>query len=314
MITYRNLFHQAFRFTLRNPGLLFFGFFVAILGVGGELDILLQSLSLGQNSSLLAAIPAGLAEAGLLSADGLRGFLQAGAGPLLLFTTILLSLLVFIVVGLWFVFVTQGALIALIGNRIHGEKMTWRQAYAVSIKRFWSIFAVNFAVTLTVWLVFAGLNWLAFWLKFAGFAPLYIVGMTLSVVVGLIGKYTLCSIMLTKSSLQDALAKSLRIFRENWLTTLEIALILLLLFALYAGIVGVALSLFSPTIFTGFLFTLDFAGAFNAVLLVVAFFGLFAMMPLAVFHWTVWIIMYEALSSERVLLMSKVMRMFKNIS
>ena len=70
MFTYRQILRKAWDVTWQHPPLWFFGFFLAFLGVGGEVAILLGSVSLGDSQAFLPSLLLGFIEGGLFSYGG----------------------------------------------------------------------------------------------------------------------------------------------------------------------------------------------------------------------------------------------------
>jgi len=132
MYNYSQILKQAFKVAWQNPGLWFFGFFVALVGGAGDLDFLLGDYNFS-GESLLMAFFKGLLEGGLLSLNTLKGLADLlFSNPLLLFLAILISLLVigFSILLLWIVIVSQAALIFQTVNIVKNRPVSWRQGFS----------------------------------------------------------------------------------------------------------------------------------------------------------------------------------------
>ena len=67
MPTYRQILGKAWQIAWRNPSLWFFGFFVIMLGSGGEIEILLRSITLRRDEGIIAVLLSGLTQGGFFS-------------------------------------------------------------------------------------------------------------------------------------------------------------------------------------------------------------------------------------------------------
>jgi len=110
MFTYRQILHKAWQITWQHPALWFFGFFLAFLGVGGEVEILLGSISLGDSQALIPSLLLGFVEGGLFSANGLLGMAQALVQRPFSFLSLLLWLVTILALAAIVVWLVVGGL------------------------------------------------------------------------------------------------------------------------------------------------------------------------------------------------------------
>ena len=126
MYTYRQILTQAFKIAWQNPGLWFFGFFIALWG-GGELELMFGGYGFGGQETVFSFWQ-GLAEGGLFTIAGLKGAVKIlFANPLYLFVILLLGLAVLGLTALflWLIAVSQTAVIGQAEQEIKLERKFW---------------------------------------------------------------------------------------------------------------------------------------------------------------------------------------------
>lgn len=312
MYTYWQILKQAFKIATRKPSIWFFGFFVALLGSAGEFEIFVGSTSNGI-SGLLAPYFNGLADAGLFSTHGLQAFAASFlVNPFSVFVFILFSLIVFAlsVLVIWMIIVSQGALTSQVFVQSRGREISFADSFKVGISKFFPVLGINFVFRALSWgsFVVAALLTLIQFSKGLSlgiyfFNVVFIVLVAFS--VSFVSRYAILGIILKEWKFKDSLMHGWRLFTRYWLLSLEVSLILFsiyivinsaLLFFL-GGIMLLALNYFS-----GFTFGI-------ALIYLAMFFILMVVeILLSIFHWTVWTLVFELISSQKEVLKSFIKR------
>ena len=311
MYTYRQILTQAFKIAWQNPGLWFFGFFIALWG-GGELELMFGGYGFGRQETVFSFWQ-GLAEGGLFTIAGLKGAVKIlFANPLYLFVILLLGLAVLGLTALflWLIAVSQTAVIGQAVAVSQNKKLSWKESFGRGREKFWPVLALNLALRIFLGALFGILGLLTL-IKFPGYLIAYVIGFDLFFLLGLIAsfifKYAICGAVLRDWRLKESFKSAWRIFLNNWLVSLEVALILFLIYSavnlfLFFSLTWLLLSAikvyysFRPALFVIFLVL---AAIFTAVHVI-----------LAIFHWTVWAIVFELVAGKKSVLSSFVGRVF----
>lgn len=237
---YRTLFRDALLITWKHKILWLFGLFssLTVLGQTGQLDALFSAsdrlTSIAQiTSTLSGALRSGRLGAFLINIlHSSQALMTAG-------------LLLVIATGIaWLMVVSQGAILSSIEKIARKEKFTFEDSLKVGRTHFWPLFAITILVqvfTVTL-LILVGLPYMGttfgervgidviFALLFF---MIYIPG---SIIVSLVGTYAYLGVIMNKKArVGESIADAVRTFKNNWLVSLEMA-ILLLAAAVAAGL------------------------------------------------------------------------------
>lgn len=316
MLTFRQILNKAWQITWQNPGLWFFGLFVALLGSAGEIEIFLRAATLKIEPGILTAFFSGLVEGGFFSLAGLKGLLIALVSqPLSLFIVLLLLMIIFglTIFIIWLIIVSQGALINGAIHIIKNKKLSWSENFYFGISKFWSILTLNILAKVIFWLLFIVLGVFAA-LKFPDlvflFIIVFILFISVLVIISFIIKYAICGVVLKNWQFSDALKLALKLFYKNWLLSLEIAIILFLIYLIINSLLIFFISLI-------FLYALRlFSVFFTAILLVLltlVIIFIVVQIFLAVFHWTTWVLVFEILTNKKIIFISRLVNGWKKI-
>lgn len=317
MFTYRQILYKAWQITWQHPALWFFGFFLAFLGAGGEIEILLGSISLGDSQALIPSLLLGLVEGGLFSANGLLGLAQALVQRPFSFLSLLLwlvTILVLAAIVVWLVVISQGAVIRGVVTAVKGKRESWAKHFEGGRRTFWPVLALNGLARAFFFIIFLGLNSLAFW-QFSGstllFFLTFIMLVAAIVVASFIAKYAICAVVLRGEPVREAIGTAIALFRRHWLLSLEVATVL---FAIYWLVTILLVNLLGSF----FLSTLRVFGPEGSVALV-AFIVILVIttigqLLLAVFHWAAWVLVFEVLTSKKALLVSRLAGWFEKMA
>lgn len=265
MSFYRNILKQAWRLTWRNKYLWWFGVFAALLGNGGELEILFNRPAGGQE-----LFPAWrrLASTGIFSRSALSNigdlFQRDTLNMIFILTVGLASLAVFLFL-VWLVVVSQAALVNNSAAAIKQKKHNFREGINAGVLNFWPVLVLNFLVKAAVYLLFAAISLPLIFSPASFGAKLFyifalIVSVPLVIVLSFIMKYAVAYVVISRFRLGQAIKRGWLLFKENWLISFEMAVILFLINLLAGfGIILAILTLAVPFLFLGLISYYSFA-------------------------------------------------------
>jgi len=182
-------------------------------------------------------------------------------------------------------------------------------------QKFWPILGLNVIFKAGVYLLFTILSVPLIYLFFKDsnlailfYTIFFIIFLPLAISLALIVRYSMISVVLEKHSFVKSIEEGLKMFKENWLVSLEIAILLFLINFLAGLIIIFVISiLLLPIILTLIIFN------FLTPLYLLIALGLFIMILTAAllmtFQTTVWTILYEELKGSEA--KAKLERIFK---
>lgn len=315
MYTYRQILKQALNIALKKRFLWFFGFFAALVGSTAELELLLSGSGFGTEGALFSFWQ-GLFEGGLFTLAGLKGiFSILFSSPIVLFTIALVFLVVIGISALviWLVIISQSVLISQTVAISKNQPLSWRGAFDLGLTKFWPVIGLNALIRVIIWALLLILGGLAL-LKFPGASSFFIVGFDVFLVAVLIlsfiTKYAICGVVLKNQNFIDSLKSSWKIFKNNWLLSIEMAVILFLIYLVINSILVFVL-------FSIFLMALQLFAASSIILLlitlaIIAIFGIFQIV-LTIFHWSTWTIIFELIATEKPAISSRLGAIFSKL-
>ncbi len=181
------------------------------------------------------------------------------------------------------------------------------------MKYFWPILGINVVLRVILSALFAVLSGVYFWIyKFDVLAGLFyvlvfIIFILLTLIVSFLLKYQILFLLIKKQKFLEALASAWKLFLDNWLISLEMAVLMLLAFLIAALITAtVAVFLWAipmvvlPLSFSFFPAALKFLLALVAVTLIIIISVLITAM-IATFQWTGWTILFTKISEGEAL-------------
>ncbi|MDD2807682.1 MAG: hypothetical protein PHW95_04150 [Patescibacteria group bacterium] len=310
MLTYLQIFKQALKVASEKPMLLFFGFFVVLFGGSTEIGFLLSTYGFS-GEQMITSFVNGLAEGGFFSIAGLKGLAAILSTNPLRFVEIFgvtLMIIVFIILAVVLMVISQSALVSLSVESSRGRQVRWGEGIGIGLIKFWPVLGFNLILRLATSAMLAVISIMAL-LSFRGIGlAITLTFYALTVIIMLISffvKYSICGVVTKHWKFGEALANGWKLFRANWLATIEIAVILFvvyLLISLYLFFILALLLLFSIKFFAGFIF-----GVYLIIGLVLALF-MVVQMYLAVFYWATWALVFEVITSKKNLLQSFIRR------
>ncbi|MEK7557669.1 MAG: hypothetical protein AAB530_00465 [Patescibacteria group bacterium] len=263
MSLYRNILKQSWQTTWRNKYLWFFGIFAVFLGNAGEYKILSYSLS-GDNQSILPAVDK-IVQTGIFSKHAFDNIFGIMSQDFLLFSKIIA---VFLVIGflicflVWLSVVSQSAIVNSAASVIKQKEHNFQKGMDSGIKNFWQIFALNIIANVAILLIlvvislpflFGQINIIVASLFYV---ILFIVFIPVAISLSLIIKYAIAFTVINKNNLFDAIKLGWKLFKDNWIVSLEMALILFFInFIVALLILFIILILVIPFLSLGIIFS-----------------------------------------------------------
>ena len=302
---YRQIIKNSINLTLKNKKLWLFGLATALLGNGGELDLFLKNAERAQNLPQRFLDLPNFFQNNLIAEKFIFSLknLAFSQKPILSFL-----ILVFLSLLIWLIIITQGALVKTIGEKTKPEtnsRLSWQKIkknWLVCRQYFWELlfinitlkggaFVISLLVALPIYILltkFSSQNHILFLslIFFFIFTPIGVISSFLT-------KYALCYLIIGKKHINEAILKSFILFRDNWLITLENAILLYALNIIFAvlmltlgliisfpALTGLSLAFYPQILKVGYMVTI--------IALILIPIGLLTGSLLAVFQYSVW--------------------------
>ena len=319
---YRPILKKAWEITWRFKYLWFFGLFASLLGSGGIYNINLNVDEASNQGNWIF----GLKE--FLSGGGVYGAAWQNMGANMNWWLVILFLLL-VVVGLfllWLAVVSQGSLFYGAREGSQGRILTFGEVFKKGKEKFWPLLLLNIIMGLVALaiLIIVTLPFLILMFKpeYATTAASLFVAISLVIMVPLgvmitfIVRYGFIFIANKDRSPRAAISEAASMFRKNWLTSLEM---MILIWVVYV-VLGLILSLIARVILLPllvYIFTLfssTYTGSETLTQAVITG-GLFVYMVIMlwaaavmnVFENSCWVLLFERLNNDEV--ESKVVRL-----
>lgn len=290
MSLYRKILKKAWQIFWQNKYLGFFGIFAAILGNGGEYEIVFKGLNSDNNQEFFPAFKR-ISETGIFSGKTLTNIFQImteDAFSLLLILLISLAILFLIGFFIWLAIVSQAALVNNSAAFILGKKSNFLSGLESGKKNFWPVFGLNILIKIFIYLILTlvslpiilSLNKTG--LVTANFLYLiaFIIFIPLAITFAFIIKYAIAYVVVRSQNFSQALKSGWQLFIKNWLISFEMAVILFFInLAVGLAIILAILILLVPFLFLAFTFyyLASLAGFWT-----ITFFGLICLLVLIV--------------------------------
>lgn len=303
MFSYRALLKQSFLATWKYKHLWLFGLFAAIVAGSGSWEYQLLTQNLNQNlidgsysffSQFVTAVD-------LLKSFCL-GFVELFKYDfwtiLNAFTVLLLSLIL-MVTFIWLAVVSQSALVddakKILNTKKKEVKLSFRESLTKVSPYFLPVLGLNIIAKILVTFIFVIISLPLLlmaisdtWLLATVYIILFVLFIPLSMALSLVIKYAIAYTVLEEKSFVASLNHAWKLFINNWLVSLEMAIILFIINFLASGVIIVILSLFLlPLLLLGFM--IQASGLVTLVILiaivVIALFGS-ALVTFQIISWT----------------------------
>ncbi len=311
---YRTLLKKSYQIVKRYKFLWFFGVFAAIMGNGGEVQMLFRA------SDAVPNLPQNISHLG--------EFLAANTPQDLIYNTwflikvrpevilpVLLLFFVLVLFVIWLIVISQAALVYSTYRIQNNKSVDFRTAFVSSKGLAWKVFLLNF---FTRFLLYAALVILI--LPFSALLVLnnnnalglfgiillsFIVTVPLAMIMNFILKYAIVYIVVEKEDVWSSFVKAFRLFWKNWFVSLEMAVIMFFINIL-AGLTVFILIFFLAVPFLALAVLLASLGqiilANISLLLVVALLVVLIVLFgswLAVFQYSAWTMLFFELQRGR---------------
>lgn len=321
---YREILKKSWHNTWSNKYLWFFGLFAALLGNGGEIDVIFRGFNTGSKQELFLGWHR-IMETGIFSRGAFRGMGKLAANdPFSLFLALSIMILL-IVLGVFLVWMTMVSQAAIVNNssKIDVKKKTdFKEGVDSGIKNFLPVFGLNLFSRAAIYILFVlislpiltSVSKANFMLNSVLFLIAFLIFIPLSIVVSFIVKYAIAFTVVKGAKFGESIKMGWNLFVENWLISIEMAFILFfinLLVGLFLIILFLVLAV--PFMFVILLFT-QMALYFNfwaitvAALILYLFIAAVVGSALATFQISTWTMLFMELTGKG--LQSKLNRIF----
>ena len=254
-ISRRQVLQEALNIVWRKKYLWFIGFFAGLVSYGGEADFFLRNVNaIDQVQKYLTAIrdtvKAGQAD---FFFNQVKVFIVQNPTSAISYIAIVLLLTA---VFAWLIITSQAALVRISGRLDQKKSTGLFDGLAVGSGRFWQLVTVNVIgklFTWALWVALAGIPAVIFFYNgqtiWAIITSLgwFLVTIPFSIVISFLMKYATAYVVLHEDSAVISFRDGWKLFKNNWLLSLEFAF-LIYLFNLVVSIVvaGVALLFIQP--------------------------------------------------------------------
>ncbi len=314
MFSYRSILRQALSIAWNNKYLWFFGLFASLAVAGGamEYQFFTQSLTPGivdgsyQNLSGLLALRDLLVSVWF----GLADLINQNFVIIINTLTILLLTLTLISVFIWLAISSQAALIDSVKKILSPKKKvslaTIRNGLTIGSQNFWSILALNILIKILISFAFFIISIPLLFMILSNntafvvaYIVLFVIFVPVAVSLSLIVKYAIACRVLENKSVAKSLNTAWDLFKNNWLISLEIAVVLFVISFFTSLLILLAISvLFLPLLWFGIVFSITwlvFLMIFLALVAAALFGSLFT-----TFQITTWTSLYLKLKENKV--------------
>ncbi|MFH0805223.1 MAG: hypothetical protein V1916_03445 [Patescibacteria group bacterium] len=322
---YRHILRQAFDIVKRHRYLWFFGFFATLLGAGGELQPLFNNYStIGERSQSIMSLRA-FYEGGVFSAalGNAKLFFESYPWQALFFFLMIGAIFL---VAIWLAIVSQVALFDAAAKLAKGKATTYAEGYQAGNRHFSSVLLINVVLRVILYGVFLVvamplLTWFLvggnLWGGIVFVLLLFFVLLPAAVIVSFMVKFAIAYVVINGLPAKQAVRQGWELFKRNWLASIEMAIIILLIGLVVGLAILIVMGLASvPFILIGIaaLFFGTATGFAAAVTLcVITWFAVAAIMGSAyvAYQYTAWTLLFVELDAQRA--QSKLMRWFGKV-
>lgn len=315
MSLYKKIIKQAWFISWRYKFLWLFGLFAAALAVSGNYEILAQIIktATGESETTFWGLNQ-LWREGIIQAFSFSNLkilaLNQPLDLLLVLMTILIFLIIITII-VWLIICSVSALIYGIYKIHKKEKFTWGEVWQVAVNNFWNVFKVFLLAKLLVLLLFFAasvplyfLMWQNSLLNIIFYLLLFIIASLLAIIINFLAIYAAIYIIGNKQTFSRAALAAYRLFINNWLVSLEMAFLLLLIkiiAALLFAIILIILTIpYTLLIFAFAYLTVEWGLIIIPPLIVFTFFVLFLLFGawITVFQFSAWLLLFEQIQNK----------------
>jgi len=285
MFSYRVLLRQAWKISRDHKYLWFFGLFASLLSAGSGWGLLTQNLEANYQGDFWSGVSA-IFNWQYFSQTFHQGFINLFQSNWLFILDNILMLaliaLIFIVV-IWLTIASQGGLISHIRKIIDHKKngapeLSVKDGLRTGHHNFWPIFGLNLGFKilmnfafflLTIPFLFIALvdsGWLG-----GTYVILFLIFIPIAIILNLIVKYAMAYTVIENDSFFGAIENAWRLFKRNWLISLEMMIALFAVNFLGGLILLLFLTIFIlPLFIVGVVFGLVWLSTIMLILAIIA--------------------------------------------
>jgi len=253
MTLYRQILSQAWQTTWRHKYLWFFGFFAAFIGGGGEYNVLFKGFSGSSEQDVFLRFEK-MAETGVFSArtlDNIGKIIKTDPLSLLALLLVFLTVLLIVIFLIWLSTVSQAAVVNNSARRLANKKADFKDGLTAGAKKFWPVFGLNLVIRIFAFLALALLGISsALNAPWPVFVALFIAAIVVVLILSFMIKYAVAFVVIKGNGFVESMKNAWRLFVDNWLVSLEMAVILFFINLL----VGLAVVLAVLTLSIPFMF------------------------------------------------------------
>jgi hypothetical protein len=323
MFFYRSLLKQSFLATWKYKHLWLFGLFAAIVAGSGSWEYQLLTQNINQNLvdgsyllfSQLVTVVDLIKNFGL----GLVDLFHHDFWTILNALTVLLLSAMILVTFIWLAIVSQTALVddakKILTNKKKDLKLSIRDSLTKAAPHFWSVLCLDILAKILVTFIFVIVSLPLLLMVIHDslilaivYTILFVLFIPLSLAVSLFMKYAIAYLILEKKSFVGSIKHAWRLFLNNWLVSVEMAIILFIINFLFSGVIIIVLCLFLLPIFLlGLMFQINWL-AITILLLAIIVIAILGS-ALVTFQTVTWTKLFLSLKEDKVL--AKLERIFQ---
>lgn len=272
MFSYRTILKQAWAVTWKHKYLWLLGLFASLVAGGGSWEYQIITQNLGQNPIEGSYFRLGSI---LTVSDivknfclGLISLFHQDFWTVLNALTILLITLILLAAFIWLAVTSQAALVGSLKKIFTSKKkldnLSIRDSLSEGYRHFWPVLSLNIVMKALIYLVvfIVGLPLLFMAISnsvvlFVIYILIFIIFIPIAMSLSLLIKYAIAYKVIDNRTFVASLEKGAKLFCDNWLVSLEMAVILFLINFVFSGAALIILSLFLlPLFLIGLMFNL----------------------------------------------------------
>lgn len=284
MFSYRSLFKQAWQISWKNKYLWFFGLFASLLSAGGGLGLLSKNLGANYSGDFWTGVSS-LLDIKFFYQSVTRGFADLFKSDWLfaldnIIVLILIALIILFII--WLAVACQGGLISHVQRILKHKKkdsleLSLKDGLAAGHQKFWPLLSLNiiFKVLINFAFLIISIPFLFIALSDSGllglaYIILFIIFVPVAIALNLIIKYAMAYNVLEHNTFATSIENAWRLFKKNWLISMEMLIALFVVDFLAGLIVLIFLSIFIlPLFIVGATFSLAWLSALMILLAII---------------------------------------------
>ena len=307
MFSYRSVLSSAWTITKQHKKLWVFGFLAFLLSAGGEYQILTKIINEDYGYGVYSQMVSGSAMMTPVFWSDLFKVCTTDirTGLAIIMMIALMAAVAFVI--LWVCVKSEIALVkwtkTYLNSKNKDKKASFWEEISTRDQKFWPILGLNIVIKIAITILFSLLSLPLIFLYFKDssvailvYTLFFIVFLPLAISISLIIKYSIAGVVLEKQSFVKSLESGWKLFFDNWLVSLEMA-ILLFLINFFISLVGIFILsvILLPIILALIIFNL----AIPLYLFVMATFSLLIIIAAALmaFQTSSWTILFLELKS-----------------